>query len=275
MRFLLVLTELNITSKALKVTIFDSKMSSSSSSSDFISYSSDSDSEYSAPKIVAIYCINLEDAKDRWSRMEARIQKFSNKLPSEIVHWNATPAAEVSSYGIKLEPQDVPHPFGALGCAYSHLMVWWDALNYVDNSNDCVLILEDDMKFHKNWESLLLSGLDKISKQDTQWHALFLHFGNQLEIKNTWTLISDQSSTGAYVLSKSGLKTLTRMFDFDDLWTSDAMTQSLQAENHCYGYFPWLAVQENLDSQIHDSAHFEEDRKRINDAIKGIENDYS
>lgn len=75
-----------------------------------------------------------------------------------------------------------------------------------------------------------------------------------MSVINDWSLINSQHMTGGYILSSRGLLYLTNLFKKHYLWVADSMTWTLQRENHCYGYFPWLIIQNGTSSDIQDES---------------------
>jgi hypothetical protein len=66
--------------------------------------------------------------------------------------------------------------------------------------------------------------------------------------------------TGGYIISYAGAKRVLEMFS-NCYYSSDWMTSRLQTLGRCYSYFPWLIIQEGLDSTLkkegetHDADH--------------------
>jgi hypothetical protein len=75
--------------------------------------------------------------------------------------------------------------------------------------------------------------------------------------------------TGGYVLLPAGLTALLSMFNLQNLWIADAMTQHLQAQGKTYAYFPYLCLQENHDSDIQSVEKLAGVASGINIAIQG------
>ena len=66
---------------------------------------------------------------------------------------------------------------------------------------------------------------------------------------NIWDIILEQYLTGGYILSLRGAKRLIARFD-GNYYSSDWMTSRLQEYGACYSYFPWLIIQEGVESTI-------------------------
>jgi GR25 family glycosyltransferase involved in LPS biosynthesis len=209
--------------------------------------------------IDRIYIINLEHRKDRWLKMMKRVKKWPSHLIYKIERFNAYKGEDVN-----INIQNFSR-IGELGCAYSHYKIWLDAYN---KNYENVLIFEDDIVFHKKWwEHLNLY-------REASFDGLFLNFSDPLTIKNKWTKISKQHMAGGYLLSRSGLKLLLDKFNENNLYVADTMTWWLQDQQNCFGYYPWLCIQEGLDSDIQSSDHLLDDVKKVNKYIRRKDYDF-
>ena len=178
------------------------------------------------------FCISLESAPERWSRMSSRFQECN----IDVFRWIAsTPDNLTEKFADYMNP-------GQRACAQSHFLVW---KHMVSENLPYALILEDDAMFDRQW----LAKLSALDVGQGEWDAIFLNVSEAISPANQWTLVTDQYLTGGYVLSLEGAKRLLGMFS-SELWGADWMTTRLQTMGRSWSYFPWLIVQEGFDSTI-------------------------
>ncbi len=176
------------------------------------------------------FCISLDV---RWPRMSARL----DGLGIECQRWNAsTPDTIVDRFAEYLNG-------GQRACGQSHVNVW---RTIIGRGLEYALILEDDAMFVNDWREKLdqLSGVD-----DPEWDAVFLNASEPITPEDTWTVVREQYLTGAYIISRRGAQCLLDWYA-NEFASSDWMTSRLQTRGHSYSYFPWLVIQEGLDSTI-------------------------
>lgn len=178
------------------------------------------------------FCISLESAPERWSRMTSRFQELS----LDVFRWMAsTPDNLTEKFADYMNP-------GQRACAQSHFLIWkqmiYENLPYA-------LILEDDAMFDRQW----VTKLSALSVIEGEWDAIFLNVTEAISPPDLWTLVTDQYLTGGYILSLEGAKRLLGMFS-GELWGADWMTTRLQTMGRSWSYFPWLIIQEGFESTI-------------------------
>jgi GR25 family glycosyltransferase involved in LPS biosynthesis len=115
-----------------------------------------------------IYCLNLPECKERAADTQKRCDDFgisfsffpaiSGKLFSDI-HSGYSGARSTR----------VSNP-NYMACALGHLSIYRHALS---NSYDRILVIEDDLLFNRNMDSILVSAKDEIPDQ---WDLLYLAF---------------------------------------------------------------------------------------------------
>ena len=202
---------------------------------------------------VPIYIINLKSDSNRRKKITQRLDNF--KLKYKV--WEAvTPKSDKFKdykYFDFMSPNEK-------ACAASHYSLWEYLLNTTDNNY--FLILEDDIMFKKDW-------LDYLKEVPKDFDALFLNVSEEVFPNKQWTVINGYCMAGAYIVSRKGLKyLLNKNKDTKDV--ADYMTLDLQSSNNnSYSYFPWLCIQEHLDSNIQDMNHINKDRLR---AVKILAN---
>jgi GR25 family glycosyltransferase involved in LPS biosynthesis len=205
------------------------------------------------------FCISLLSNKERMERMAGRF----NKLDMNVSIFPATCPDEIDNI---YDTLFAPHlSVGQRCCAYSHYRLWKHLLE--DDANDYMLIIEDDARFDFQWKDKL----EELSLWDTDAeniHAIFLNASEPIEPAFDWTRVKEQYLTGAYILTKSGAEILLRNFEMC-LFSSDWMTSRLQCYQNCYSYFPWLVIQEGIDSTI--GSGVELDHAKVVSCLRDIE----
>ena len=178
------------------------------------------------------FCISLESAPERWSRMTSRFQELS----LDVFRWMAsTPDNLTEKFADYMNP-------GQRACAQSHFLIW---KQMISENLPYALILEDDAMFDRQW----VTKLSALSVIEGEWDAIFLNVTEAISPPDLWTLVTDQYLTGGYILSLEGAKRLLGMFS-GELWGADWMTTRLQTMGRSWSYFPWLIIQEGFESTI-------------------------
>lgn len=178
------------------------------------------------------FCISLERHSERWARIQARFKEEN----LDVTRWIAsTPDILTDKFHHYLSP-------GERACAQSHIRIWRHML---ENKIEYVLILEDDACFDKNWRKKL----DEFQIDDPYWDMLLLNASEPVVPTFIWMGAQEQYLTAGYILSIRGAVKLLKLFE-GNFASSDWMTSRLQQNNHSYCYFPWLIIQEGLDSTL-------------------------
>lgn len=195
---------------------------------------------------MKIYCINLDSRPDRWGRMKKRFEElgFDNVERFSAVTPDDPEVQNIGHFGSRKEK----------ACALSHYRVWKLAQ---ERGETHILVLEDDVRFHKNFKIILEDKVQKLLNQDKLWDCLSLNYVS-LNINWTtgWEQMRSQTLAGGYLLSPKGLNFLTHNFG-SIILPSDHMIRCLYLQGHSYGHFPWLCVQEYEDSDIQSPEHFQ------------------
>jgi len=199
--------------------------------------------------ISLIYVINLPRSRERRRRMKRRLEGLKN------VFWYPTIPAEEETRITEEERKTLrPNDLRVIANGLTHEDIWRDAeIRGYGN----ILVLEDDVLFHKDWLRLTLDSLRKLEETDRNWHMFMLNCGGfiqyDVEGLRKIPLHARMLLAGAYVLSPSGRKQLLRM-TFPRSMASDYRLMELQNFERSYFHFPMLAHQENLDSDINGDA---------------------
>jgi len=183
------------------------------------------------------FCINLMSRPDRWQKFSKR----ASDIGLNFTRWNASTCDNLTDeFMINLIPAEK-------ACAQSHVNIW---KHIIDTGLEFAFILEDDACFDR----LIFDKLLKFTELNKKWDAIFLNSLNDKYPDKLfeWVNVYDQSLCGGYILSNSGA---TYMLDYykknnSGYNCSDKMTIKLQEMGNCYTYFPWIIVQENIESNI-------------------------
>jgi GR25 family glycosyltransferase involved in LPS biosynthesis len=233
-----------------------------------------------------IFCISLHTAGERQKRIWQRFDHFDMDVS---MWWAATPEDVVDKCADYLSP-------GQRACAQSHMNVW---RHIVDNKLPYALVLEDDACFDKRWryhlDEFLVSQYNPGGKAEPQsgavfprfdariseansesnvsWDMLLLNCSEPVEPAGVWIAVKDQYLTGAYLISLDGAQKLVDMFGAG-LFAADWMTTRLQLRGRCYAFFPWLVIQEGLDTTIGSSVDADHTKvlKCLSDYDYGLDN---
>lgn len=176
------------------------------------------------------FYITLDHALQRQERMKQRFQHFE----MEVTQWTAsTPSTLIDSFHSELNPYQK-------ACAQSHINIW---RHMISSGMEYAFIMEDDACFDKEWKKKL----DQYEIKDNEWDVIMLNASESMSVKNTWAIAKDQYLTAGYVLSYRGAQQLLDMFR-GTYYSSDWMLTRLQLRGHSYCYFPWLIIQEGIES---------------------------
>lgn len=190
------------------------------------------------------FCITVESTiSSRWSRMEHRLH---NAGLDSVCKWKAS------------TPQDLQDTFDPrlsklqCACAQSHINIY---KHMVERNLEYAFILEDDACFDKDW----LEKLMQFNNIDT-FDAIFLNCSEPEKPQDTWVKCREQYLTGAYIISLQGAKYILSRFH-QYYYSADWMTSRLQENGKSYTYFPWLVIQEGLDTTI--ESGYEADQAKV------------
>jgi len=188
------------------------------------------------------FCISLENRNDRWTNFTYR----ANCLNFEVSRWKASTVNDVVDIFLdKLTPIEK-------ACGQSHLNIW---KHIVENNMNYAFILEDDALFDQHMFNKLLELSSIIKTHNVKWDAIFLNALSVMPLNlNVWRKSHMQYLCGGYILSYQGAKFMLDSYK-DRYECSDHMTLLLQNQGNCYTYFPWLIIQQNLDSNIQNKTH--------------------
>ena len=172
--------------------------------------------------------VNMKNRPDRKNKMITEIRKF----PFYTEFFNAIDGEKVEKtkqlYQL-FEDNDYNYRCGMVGCALSHIYLWYKLLT--DNGSDMYVILEDDITFDLDYARKLMylvktsrgSGIEQYDRKDA-FDIMFIgHFlrNTNDEVKEklpTWkkwnameSLSKSLGGTIGYIITKAGAK---KMVDY-------------------------------------------------------------
>ena len=199
-----------------------------------------------------VYCINLEERKDRWILCE---EKFKEYGITNYVRFN----------GVKVEGNLSPKKLGQIGCTASFYNVFKDAFQ---NNYNKILVLEDDFNFIVSKDEIV-NNLEKAFKEMPEdWDMLYLGANVMNEIvsdpieKYSENLFKLNSAYALHsvCLSKSSLHKIMNFFDGKGDWMENCMrhydnmdvlfAKDFQISNKCFIWKDILCLQDPSFSSI-------------------------
>jgi len=183
---------------------------------------------------LPVWVINLPTCTARLERMRRRLEAYGIPFTVSVA---SLPGQEVGAFDPTCRPTE-------RACAYSHIRLWQ---KMVAEGIPAALILEDDIVFRHDWKAVTQAKLRSLHTEDPLWDALFLNSWNSHTQQERWHVCKDQWMAGAYILRLHAASWLLKSFSAQ-FSRSDSMTIALQAREHSYFYYPWLAIQEGSES---------------------------
>ena len=232
---------------------------------------------------VSIYYINVDSQKDRREKMEKRLSHFKLKYKRKS-------AVTPDKITIPFHPGAQYLNKGEKACAQSHVELIKD---FLASEDKYLMVMEDDMRFRKDWVEVINKKLATINQDDPDWHCLFLYTTEGIKhysicnagipmdeedkkLLHVWRKIQEHYSTASMIFSKKGAQTLYSMFnEYTGYFKSDWMTWNLQLKGHCYGIFPWLMCIDETPSLLNDQEGADADFKKAMKLLKEADYDYS
>lgn len=157
----------------------------------------------------AVYCINLESRPDRLLKLQQRL-KIHN---IEFERYNAVSKALINPFSQILMPDDPllkgsANKAGLLACLLSHMGVMKVALS---RGQEQVVIFEDDVSVHKDFEYYLQSFLTSLKQNSIEMKTIdVIHFGyvpivqkGNYELNDIWSYRFLDHYNGCGTLLKS------------------------------------------------------------------------
>lgn len=194
---------------------------------------------------LPVYCINLDRRPDRWQRMTRRLsgegvsaERFAGVTPND---------SRVSSLVDAVTEEPPLSPLAA-ACALSHRDVWTMAL---ERGQRRVMVLEDDVFFHRNWRPILEECLSRLDRESPDWDLFLLNAcGSHAWTEGLFTASPALLLAGAYVVNAPAMEMLTREFQTRCLEADFMLAWLQEKRKRSYAHFPYLALQEFLDSDV-------------------------
>lgn len=210
-----------------------------------------------ARSIDGIFCINLASRPDRWQRMEQRFAKHG----IEVERFEAvTPADERVQRLGKQCGHETRTDLCIIASTQSHLDVYAEALR---RGLKCILVLEDDVRFHRDWKTILAAQMAVLDFDDAtaDWCLIMLNAMRRNVLwpephEGRWDrTFGEDVMAAAYVVTDDGMRKMLQQFSVRGVIPPDSMTVWLQETGKAYVHMPWLAVQEHDDSDVQENSH--------------------
>lgn len=204
------------------------------------------------------FCISLPSSKERQQRMQQRFQQFN----MEVTIWPAsTPDTLTDSFHGAMSSNEK-------ACAQSHINIWKHMLM---NELEYVFILEDDACFDKEWKEKLAKFTETV--HDDDWDVIMLNASESMQILDTWMPAKEQYLAAGYILTNKGAQRLIMTFG-ENYASSDWMLTRLQERGHSYCHYPWLIIQEGVNSTIREDCSHDRNKviRLLNEIHYGLEN---
>jgi GR25 family glycosyltransferase involved in LPS biosynthesis len=204
-----------------------------------------------------IYCINLEERKDRWQLCEGKFEEYG------IINYTRFE-------GIKVKGDLTSKKLGQIGCTASIYYVIKDAF---ENNYDNILILEDDFKFIVPKEELIESLEKAFEEMPEDWDMFYLgaNVTNQIlnnpieKYSENLLKLNSAYTTHSIVLSKNSFSKILDFYGPDSDWVHNTMknyesidvffAKDFQVSNKCFIWKELLCLQEPDFSSIENSFH--------------------
>jgi len=203
------------------------------------------------------FCISLESHKKRWENMQRRFAAENLK----VTRWPAsTPNTITDNFVGYLNSLEK-------ACTQSHINIW---KHVIQNKLEYAFVLEDDACFDNTWREKLNAN----TIEDPEWDIVLLN-ASEIEYPiHTWKRVTEQFMTAGYIISYKGALSLMNSYRHE-FAMCDWMTSRIQYNGHTYSYFPWLIIQEGVDSTLKDpkSNSQQADRDKMVRLLKEV--DYS
>jgi GR25 family glycosyltransferase involved in LPS biosynthesis len=199
-----------------------------------------------------VYCINLEERKDRWDLCE---EKFKEYGITNYVRFD----------GVKVNGNLSSKKLGQIGCAASFYNVFKDASK---NSYEKILVLEDDFDFTVSKDEII-NNLDRAFKEMPEnWDMFYLGANVMNEImsnpieKYSENLLKLNSGYALHSVcfSKEALNKILNFFEGKGDWLENLMknyeaidvffAKDFQVSNKCFVWKDILCLQETAFSSI-------------------------
>lgn len=208
-----------------------------------------------------IYCINVEQKKERWGRMKVRFHE--NKL--EVERFNAL-IPETKKFNEFWSKTQHPKKIEA-ACTFSHVSIWQDAL---EKNYQTILVFEDDVLFLKNGVDKLVEHVSTIEEEDKVCDLFMLDSCSlKMSRESKVFQIKDHYLSGAYMIRRSAFTKGVDMFSSNQKLGKhigiEQLLMKIQVDGHSWTSTPRICVQEYIDSDIQEPGHFLYIQKWYND----------
>lgn len=191
------------------------------------------------------FCINVDARKDRWARMQEVFRKHELQGVTRI------PACTPADPDVQEMLCEYPHKRpGQTACAFSHISTWRHVASLPDDT--LALILEDDVRFHKDWRKLLVQSMSELP---TEWSVFYLDCaylgGDGWDFSRRGLQAANMCAyADAYLIKPSACRWLLAARDEEPWWDHETLLSKLQEEGAAYTTMPKLVLQHWDESDI-------------------------
>lgn len=141
------------------------------------------DSEYFNSIVDQIYVINMDKDTNRLKILDKKLKKL-NLTYKRITGIDGKKIYPYYKNKTKLRP-------GQLGCLLSHINV---IKNAIKNNYNNILVLEDDIVFHKNFHGEFIKKYKKLIKNENKFDLIYLGCSQSMRDNGKWnnTIMKDE-----------------------------------------------------------------------------------
>lgn len=193
-------------------------------------------------QIEKIFCINLDHRKDRREACES----IFKRLKLDVEFFSAIDGKKINVQNKKISD-------GHVGCCLSHREIY----KIIEKSSwNNVLILEDDVEFHENIESLFEEYYKQVPED---WNLLYFGGNHNRQkykmINQNIHRLSKTYTTHCYMVKKNAIPVILRQLSEERIYNHEVDVHLSFVQNiiPCYGFIPHLAWQRSSYSDILDA----------------------
>ena len=190
--------------------------------------------------IDQVYVVNMDKDKKRLRIFTI----YMNKLNIKFKRITGIDGKKVySKYKTYLSP-------GELGCLLSHINIMKDAIK---NNYENILVLEDDIIFHKDFHNILKKTYNNIIKNEKRFDLIYLGYNNlftKFYIKNKYYFkTKNTNGTYAMIINKNIFKEILKQYNKLNVPSDQVLNNSIQPYYKCFNFTkPIITVNNKVDS---------------------------
>jgi len=250
---------------------YDNNDNSNNNNNNFI-HTKDSTINVVTKSFVKI--VNLHRREDRKNQMtqtlkEINISEQDFEFVKAVDGTKIKPSLEL--YNL-FKNNDFGSRRGVIGCALSHYYLWKELLK--DNDNNFYLILEDDIRFCKNFKAKIDNIVKEMKNKDVVFFGYSIFKKSRDSVRNIYDIESDNinicildktyyiGGTFAYIINKKGAEKLVNHIEINGIKHGIDYLMKEYNELNCYETQPHLVF-----SEFHENENVDTDIQRDFNAI--------